>query len=207
MALCVRLLVPAVGPSRRFWDLHAEVLTSYAGSLIRTHQLRKDDGPVARADFEQLLAQSRPLILPSAALLARADRWELLAPLEEFVFTATAASQLVNDLTDLHRDRASGHPTWALQVVGESGVEGLWTRTGPVQQLVEQALAFHDRSVRAVRELVSATAEGWIAERGAAIEALPDALRTSVVTSFVERLGRSAGRAEQKSDRREEQSS
>src|SRR5215212_1975178 len=48
MALCTRLLVPVVGPSPRFWAFYAEVLTSYAGSLIRAEELRKDEALVRR---------------------------------------------------------------------------------------------------------------------------------------------------------------
>ena len=52
-----------------------------------------------------MLVQSRPLVIPSAALLDRANCWQLLPPLEEFIFAATAATQLLNDLADLYRDR------------------------------------------------------------------------------------------------------
>ncbi|MGY1603660.1 hypothetical protein [Geodermatophilus sp. SYSU D00815] len=204
LAACDRLLGPVVGPSRRFWQLRAEVLTAYGESLLQTQELRSRRAPVPRAVFEELLAQSRPLVLPSAALLDRAGRWELLPALEEFVFAATAAAQLVNDLTDVFRDRRNGHRTWTLQDVGESAADGLWTEVagtpraqGRIHGRVAEALRFHERSALAARELVAARADAWLTERRAALEGLPAALHDGLVRSFVRRLGAPdpAGRA------------
>jgi hypothetical protein len=212
LALSNRLLVPVVESSPRFWAFYAEVMTAYAGSLLRADGLRKGASPIRRSDFEHLLAQSRPLAIPTAALLARADRWDLLDPLEEFVFTATAASQLVNDLTDLYRDRTNGHRTWTLEVVGASGADQLWTEvTGaprgpsrPLEERIEEALTFHERSARAARVLAAAAAEGWITDRRAKLEGLLGDLRGSLLNAFVARLARPTGRGEQVQDAGEE---
>ena len=197
MALCNRLLVPVVGPSPRFWAFYAEVLNAYAESLLRSEALRTSVTPVGRTDFEQVLAQSRPLVLPSAALLDRAGQWQLLPALEEFVFTATAASQLVNDLTDVYRDRTMGHRTWTLEAVGPAEADGLWTElTGPssdphdgrIQERIGEALAFHERSALAARALAPTAAEGWLADRQAVLEGLLDSLRGILLATFVRQL-------------------
>jgi len=212
LALSHRLLVSVVGSSPRFWAFYVEVMTAYAGSLLRADELRKGAAPIRRSDFEQLLAQSRPLAIPAAALLDRADRWDLLGSLEEFVFAATAASQLVNDLTDLYRDRTNGHRTWTLEVVGASQADQLWTevagstsgQTGQLHQRIEEALSFHERSARAAHALAPTAAGGWIIDRRAMLEALLGDLRGSLLNAFVARLARPTGRAEQLQDPREE---
>jgi hypothetical protein len=212
LALSNRLLVSVVGSSPRFWAFYAEVMTVYAGSLLRADELRKGGAPIGRSDFEQLLAQSRPLAIPTAALLDRADRWDLLGPLEEFVFAATAASQLVNDLTDLYRDRTMGHRTWTLEVVGASEADQLWTelagspsgQAGQLHERIEEALSFHERSACAALALAPTAAMGWITDRRAMLESLLGDLRGSMLTAFVARLARPTGRAAQLRDPREE---
>ena len=211
-ALCTRLLVGVVGSSPRFWALHSEVLTAYAGSMLRSLELRAGSAPVGRDGFEELLAQSRPLVLPTAALLDRAGRWDLLGPLEEFVLTATAASQVVNDLTDVFRDAANGHRTWTLDVLGPPAPDRWWPGMAAsgggasehLQDRVDQALAYHERSAVAVRALAGTAAGGWTTERRAALEGLSGSLRNSLLTAFVGRLTRSAGRADRVHDPREE---
>jgi hypothetical protein len=202
MALCTRLLVPVVGSADRFWTFYAEVVTAYAESLVAAESLRTGAEPGGRSDFEQLLAQSRPLVIPAAALLARADRWELLPALEEFVFTATAASQLVNDLTDVYRDRERGHPTWTLEAIGPAGADELWTELtdpahgpgeGRMQERINEALAFHERSAGAARALAPTAADGWIADRRAMLDGLLGTLRRTLVASFVRQLSGSDG--------------
>ncbi|MGY1786401.1 hypothetical protein [Geodermatophilus sp. SYSU D00698] len=198
LALCTRRLVEVVGSSARFWDFCCTVLQGYSESLLHTHELRREQAPVPRPVFEQLLAQSRPLVLPAAAILDRADRWQFLPLLEEFVFTATAASQLFNDLTDLYRDRRRGHRTWTLGAVGDSAADRLWLETagtlaaggtqGLIQERIGQALAFHDRSVKAARGLALTSAERWLAARRTLLEGLPRALAENLLNTFVERM-------------------
>jgi hypothetical protein len=197
IALSHRLLVAVVGPSARFWTFYGQVLSAYAESLLHTEELRRTDATVSRSAFEQLLAQSRPLVIPSAALLDGADRWELRHSLEEFVFTATAVSQLFNDLTDLYRDRRMGQPTWTLEAIGEPGADRLWLEAvatsdgegaGRIQERIGEALSFHQRSARAARALGLTAAESWLAERQAALEGLLSSLRGSLIATFVRRM-------------------
>jgi len=196
-----RLLISVVGPSTRFWQFYVEVLNAYSESFMREEALRKGEVLASRSTFEQLLAQVRPLVLPSAALLDRADRWQYRHPLDEFVFTTTAVSQIFNDMMDLYRDRRMGQRTWTLEVIGESEVDGLWSEvagapsgegSGWIQERIGEALSFHERSTRAARALALTAAEAWLADRRVMLEGLLDSLHGSLLTSFVRRMSKSA---------------
>jgi hypothetical protein len=199
LALCNQLLVSVVGASSRFWRFYAQVLNDYAESLLDAAEVRGTEAPITRATFERLLTQSRPLVIPSAALLDRTDRWQLLDHLEEFVLTATASSQLFNDLTDLYRDREMGHRTWTTDAVGESGADELWMEVaasneqqeGRISERIGTALLFHERSARAAQALELTAAEPWLRDRQAALEGLLVSLRANLLATFVRRMAES----------------
>jgi hypothetical protein len=203
LTLCNRLLVKVVGSSSRFWGFYCEVLNDYAESLLHTDELRRGKAPVSRSTFEQLLAQSKPLMIPSAALLDRADRWELCPHLEEFVFAATAAAQLYNDLTDIYQDRQMGHRTWTIEAIGDSEADQLWMdlagvsegrEGGRIGERVQEALLLHGRSAQAAQALGLTAAEDWLAGRRIALEGLPRSLRANLRAAFVRRIaGPTAG--------------
>lgn len=197
LTLCNRLLVSVVGSSSRFWGFYCEVLNDYAESLLHTDELRRCKAPVSRSTFEQLLAQSKPLVIPSAALLDRADRWELCPHLEEFVFSAVAATQLVNDLTDIFEDRQMGQRTWTIEAVGDPEADQVWMEVagvsdsgggGRIGERVREALLFHRRSAQAAQTLGLTAAEDWLANRRIELEALPRSLRENLRSAFVRRL-------------------
>ena len=75
-------------------------MDDYAGAMARQEHLRSVGGATTREDFERIVGQSQPLIVPSLALLARAQRWDLSAGLDEFVLCAVSAAQMYNDLLD-----------------------------------------------------------------------------------------------------------
>jgi hypothetical protein len=203
LPLCNRLLVSVVGSSTRFWGFYCEVLDGYAESLLYTDELRRCKASISRSTFEQLLAQSKPLVIPSAALLDRANRWDLVPHLEDFVSSAVAAAQLFNDLTDLYHDRQMGHRTWTLEAIGDSEADHLWMEVagfsegregGKIQERVGEALSFHQRSVQAAKKLGLTAADDWFAERRLALEDLPRSLRANVHSAFVRRIaGPAAG--------------
>jgi hypothetical protein len=200
IALCSRLLASVVGTSAEFWRFYAQVMNAYAESLLDAVEVRRTDVPISRSTFERLLAQSRPLIIPSAALLDRADRWQLRDHLEEFVFTATASSQLFNDLADLYRDRRMGHRTWTTDAVGRSEGDHLWLELastwneqqgGKIQDRIATALMFHERSTRAARAMELTAAEPWLMDRQAALAGLLRSLRENLLATFVRRMAES----------------
>jgi hypothetical protein len=203
LPLCNRLLVNVVGSSSRFWAFYCEVLNDYAESLLHTDELRRCKATVSRSTFEDLLAQSKPLIIPSAALLDRADRWDLRPHLEEFVFSAVAAAQLFNDLTDIFEDRQMGHRTWTIEAIGDPDADQLWAEVagvsegregGKIGERVREALLFHQRSAQAARSLGLTVAEDWIVNRRIALEELPRSLRANLRSAFIQRItGPAAG--------------
>jgi hypothetical protein len=200
IALCNQLLASVVGASTRFWRYYSQILNEYAESLLEVTEIRETRAPISRSTFERLLAQSRPLVIPSAALLDRGDRWHLRDQLEEFVLTASASSQVFNDLADLYRDRKMGQPTWTTDVIGESAADELWLEvagganeqeTGRITERIRTALSFHERSARAARALELTAAETWLTDRQAAIEGLLDSLRGNLLATFVRRMAES----------------
>jgi hypothetical protein len=196
LTLSNRLLVNVIGSSSRFWGFYCEVLNDYAESLLHIDELRRTKAPVSRSTFEQLLAQSKPLMIPSAALLDRADRWELCPHLEEFVLSAVAATQLVNDLTDIFEDRQMGHRTWTIEAVGDPEADQVWMEVagvsdrggGKIGERVREALLFHRRSAQAAQTLGLTAAEDWLTNRRIELEALPRSLRENLRSAFVRRL-------------------
>jgi hypothetical protein len=197
IALCNQLLVSVVGVSNRFWRFYAQVLNDYAESLLDTAEVRATEVPISRSTFERLLRQSRPLVIPSAALLDRADRWHLLPDLEDFVLAATASSQLFNDLTDLYRDRDMGHRTWTTDAVAEAGPDGVWLEVarpssgqevGRIQERINAALLYHQQAARAARALELTAAETWLTDRQLALEGLLRSLQGNLLATFVRRM-------------------
>ena len=198
--VCNQLLASVVGASARFWRYYSQILNEYAESLLDVAEVRRTNAPISRSTFERLLAQSRPLVIPSAALLDRADSWHLCDHLEEFVLTATASSQLFNDLTDLYRDRDRGHRTWTTDIVGESAADELWLevageasneqQAGRISERIRTALSFHERSARAARALELTAAGTWLTDRQAALEGLLGSLRGNLLATFVQADGR-----------------
>jgi len=113
------------------------------------------------------------------------------------VFAATAASQLFNDLTDVYRDRRMGQRTWTLEAIGDPRADRLWLDVlgasggegaGKFQERVAEALSFHQRAARAARALGLTAAEGWLANRQAALEGLIPSLRENLLTTFLQRI-------------------
>jgi hypothetical protein len=197
LASCHRLLISTAGTSGRFWDFYAGVLNSYAESLLYTDELRTTGAKITRGDFDQMLAQSRPLVIPSAALLDHADCWQLLPRLEEFIFASTAAIQLLNDLMDLYRDRRLGQRTWTLEIVGEYGADLLLldvprtvsqgTESG-VREVVKKSLQFHDRSAAIAEDLGLTAAESWLEDRRAILTNLLDLFQERLLLAFSQRI-------------------
>jgi hypothetical protein len=197
LVLCNRLLVAVVGSSSRFWKFYCRVLNEYAESLLHTDELRRAAAPVSRSTFEQLLSQSKPLMIPSAALLDRADRWEHFPHLEEFVISAVAASQLANDLRDIFRDRQMGHRTWTVEAIGDLEADHVWMEVagdsrpsdrGRIGERIQEALSFHQRSARAAQALGLTEAEDWVASRRNALEHLPRSLHANLLNAFTQRI-------------------
>ena len=108
-----------------FWALTARTWAEYGEAMLLERELLR--GPAAGADpydaaaFARVLLRSRPLILPAAALLARADRLELLNPLRELAHASTEAAQLLDDAVDVLVDFDAGRMNYLVQRGGGLG--------------------------------------------------------------------------------------
>ena len=169
------LLARHVGASPRFWDLFEHVATEYAAAMLFERSHLQPEAAYGAAEFDVVLGRSRPLVLPGAAVLEVADRWDLRELLERFVHHAVRAAQLVNDLLDCETDRAAGRFTWVVRrLAGEQGrVEMMQALLrGGIDDILADATRDVDASDAAAAALGMADAQSWLAERRKKIQAL-----------------------------------
>ena len=138
----VALLVAHV-TSGRFWALHASVAGRYAEAMLLERQVSRASVPCTAEDFDRVLDRSLPLVLPGAAILDRADRWDDVATLTTFVQRVVRAGQIVDDIADVELDVAAGNHTWVGRQLGSTtDPAGLRVAlaTGGLRRLVRAAL-------------------------------------------------------------------
>jgi hypothetical protein len=181
-ALLVRhqaLLARHVGASARFWTMFEQVANDYATAMLLEHRLWSTGAVYGEAEFDQVLRRSQPLVLPGAALLSMADRWELLDDLQRFVRHVVRAGQLVDDLLDCEVDRAAGRFTWVVRRLrGEAGAEALARALlgSGVDEIVADILADVDAATASARSGGLDAALPWLDARRADVLALRDAV-------------------------------
>lgn len=148
-----------------FWDLFEEVWLGYGEAMLLERRLHRGEGIRDAAAFQQVLARSRPLILPAAAALFAADRAQDLGALERICAPLLAGHQLFADLLHAEKDRALGSMTHVLWRLGG----------GPIEAAALRAELF----VRGGFDAIVSDARGQIAlARAAAGElAMPGAVR------------------------------
>ena len=168
-ALFVRhqgLLAREIPRGDGFWDLFEEVWRGYGEAMLLERRLHKGEGVRDVGAFHEVLARSRPLILPAAAILFAAGRAHDLAALERLCAALIAGHQLFVDLLHAEKDRALGNITHVLgRLGGGPGLEAAALRT--------------ELFVRGGFDAVVSDARQEIARaRGAAVElAMPEAVR------------------------------
>lgn len=176
------LLARELAPASAFWGLFEEVWLGYAEAMLferRLHQgLRAHDAEA----FQQVLARSRPLVLPAAAALFALGREAELPALEALVAALVAGHQLFADLLNIEKDRALGNTTHVLFRLGALGSDGAVVAGGdPGAAALRVALFVHGGFEAIVDE---ARAELARAGAAAATLGLPAASR------FIEARGR-----------------
>ena len=176
------LLARHVGADTRFWDLFESTAAEYAAAmLLERHALRKESHLDADL-FNQILGRSRPLILPGAAILTVAGRWDLFDPVRRLVHHAVRAGQLVDDLMDSVQDLRAGRYTWVVRRLGgERGSEFMLKSmldTG-IDEVVADVMDDLDMASIAAQEAGISGAAAWIGSRRAAVSALRDRLLLS----------------------------
>ena len=118
--------------------------------------------------FDRVLNRSQPLVLPGAALLSVADRWELLEPLQTFVRHTVRSGQLVDDLMDCLQDVERSRYTWVVRRLGgEQGRQVMLGRmigTG-IDEVVEDVFSDLEYACTAAEAVGMADAVTWISAR------------------------------------------
>ncbi len=110
------------GGDPAYWDLFARTWTGYGEAMLLERELLR--GPAAGAPpydaaaFEAVLLRSRPMVLPPAALLARAHHLSRLGALERVVHEAARAAQLLDDALDVLSDFDAGAMNHLVQRFG-----------------------------------------------------------------------------------------
>jgi len=132
-------------------------------------------------EFDLVLGRSRPLVLPGAAMLDVAGRWDLVRPLQRFVHHAVRAAQLVDDLLDCETDRAAGRLTWVVRRLGGDVSAAEMAHTllaGGIDEIVDDALGDVDASDAAAAEVGMVDARAWLDARRSEIVTLHERILT-----------------------------
>jgi hypothetical protein len=176
------LIARHVGTDRRFWELFQSVADRYADAMLVERQVLMRHSHYDGAVFERVLDRSQPLVLPGAALLSAADRWELLESLQSFVRHTVRSGQLVDDLMDCVMDLKRGRYTWVVRRLGgEQGREVMLSRlvgTG-IDEVVNDVLADLESAGAAAKAVGMPDAATWISTRRQAVLDLRERLLLS----------------------------
>jgi signal transduction histidine kinase len=102
-------------PQSAFWELFEDVQLGYAEAMLFERRLQqRSEEPYEAVAFQKVLARSRPLVLPPAAVLFLADLTEDVEALERFSAALVTGHQILADLLDAKKDRENGNMTYVL---------------------------------------------------------------------------------------------
>ncbi len=162
------LIARHVGTDPRFWELFQSVADGYVDAMLLEHQVLRRESHYDSMVFDRVLNRSQPLVLPGAALLSVADRWELLEPLQTFVRHTVRSGQLVDDLMDCLQDVERSRYTWVVRRLGgEQGRQVMLGRmigTG-IDEVVEDVFSDLEYACTAAEAVGMADAVTWISAR------------------------------------------
>ncbi len=175
----------AVGGDPEYWDLFATTWANYGEAMLLERELLRgpDRGapPYDAAAFEAVLLRSRPMVLPPAALLARAGLLKGRLPaLERLVHEVTRASQLLDDGLDVLADLEAGSMNYLVQRFG--GLHGrsalaAGMALGGFATTWEEADAALDSAQQAAEALgIAQPFAAFVAERRAVMARVRDAV-------------------------------
>jgi hypothetical protein len=162
------LIARHVGTDPRFWELFQSVADRYADAMLLERRVLRRQAHYDAAVFERVLERSQPLVLPGAALLSVAGRWELLEPLQSFVRHTVRSGQLVDDLMDCLQDLERNRYTWVVRRLGgEQGSRAMLDRligTG-IDEVVNDVFADLESANNAAEAMGMTDAIEWAASR------------------------------------------
>lgn len=110
----------AAGDRPAFWAFFDRTWQDYSDAMLLERDLLRggEAGPYDAAAFDRVLLRSRPMALPPATLLARADALERLPALVRLVDAVARASQLLDDSLDLVEEFDAGRFNHLVQRFG-----------------------------------------------------------------------------------------
>ena len=162
------LIARHVGTDPRFWELFQSMADGYTNAMLLENRALRREAHYDAAVFDRVLDRSQPLVLPGAALLSVAGRWELLEPLQRFVRHTVRSGQLVDDLMDCLQDLERSRYTWVVRRLGgEQGHDVMLSRligTG-VDEVVNDVFADLDSALNAAEAVGMTDAVAWAAAR------------------------------------------
>lgn len=166
----------------RYWPLSRARWTAFAEAMLFERAWLAGPAPWDAASFDRALDRSRPLVLPGAAALAAAGRWDDVPALLAWGDAVVTAHQRYEDLRDALDDLAGGRRTWLLDRAGARDPRALaaWLLRGGMDEEISAATTLLDR---ARGMLPSPAADAWIDGRIAAM----DAWRRELVTRVLHR--------------------
>ncbi len=178
-------VVPA---GSRFWELAGGLFAEYGDAMLLEHRLHETTGVRDVDTLRDVLRRSQLLVLAGAAILAHADRWELLDPLSAMVGQLVLAVQLYNDAFDAEEDQKRGTLTYVVCRFG-GDTDGAAMRKkllaeGGLDMMVDEAIEAVQTARGIAGELKLPGAEAYFKAR---IEAM-DASRRDLFTSIFARL-------------------
>lgn len=110
------------GGDPAYWEAFARTWARYGEAMLLERELLRGPGqgapPYDATAFEAVLLRSRPMVLPPAALLARAHQLDRLPALERLVHEVARASQLLDDTLDVLSDFDRGDLNYLVQRFG-----------------------------------------------------------------------------------------
>jgi hypothetical protein len=164
----VALVAREAGDSARFWDFFERTAWAYGDAMLLERELHRPGAPYRETDFDAVIRRSEPIVIPSAVLLDRSDRWEHLPRLLAFAHLVTRAGQLVDDLRDAARDRDSGNYTWVVREMGGLDGKGQMLTTialGGFDSILGRAERDLDAAAGIAADLELPAAVQWLGER------------------------------------------
>lgn len=181
-------LARAVGRHDAFWTLFADVWGEYGDAMLQEVEVLKRASLYGPAEYTSVLRRSRPLVLPGAALLVAAGRFEELPALERLVRHAVRAAQTFNDVLDAREDLRGNRHTWIVRRFGGLDGEGTLMRRliieGGLDEVFAESRADLEAAAAAADELGCTEARPWFEARITMMEAA----RTAALTHLFAHL-------------------
>ena len=163
------LLARTVPGDSDFWPLYEERWLSYGDAMLWEERLHAGAALYDREAYERVLERSRPMVLPAAAVLARAGLSRLVGDVDRFVVLLTTAHQLYTDLIDAEKDLRNGNLTWLVRRFGGAeSAETLRRRLyleGGFDEVIREVGDLHDEAQRTAEGLGMPEASGFLQAR------------------------------------------